>query len=89
MENLGRSIIFIFGWIVIFFTSLPIAMENEEHFLLQYFVGFVFLGISFLLVVSIYLIHQSISNRNNLQEILFVMLIVSLCTSASSFFGYF
>ena len=63
MENLGRSIIFIFGWIVIFFTSLLIAMENEDHFLLQYFVGFVFLGISFFISCIVYLIHQSIQTE--------------------------
>ena len=88
MIALTRLGFFTFAWTVMFFISLAVSATHESNIYLEKFVGITFLITSALLSIWIYLTHKDKNSTKDLKEALYVMTLVCVITSASSFLGF-
>ena len=88
MIALTRLGLFIFAWLVIFFTTLVIFIEKESNIYLENIVGIIFLIATILLSIWIYFTHKFNHQTKDLKEAQYIMIFVCIVTSASGFLGF-
>ena len=89
METLTRATLFIFSWLILFFTGIAVTNAHEDTSIFyDNFTGIIFFCTSVLLLIWLYFSHQDVSAEKNLKETLYIITVVSIFTSLASFLGF-